>query len=335
MPVRNASETIDGAVGSIVEQTLRSWELIIVDDGSTDASPELAKIWAQRDPRIRLERSPAPGIVPALNHGLACSGGQYVARMDADDVSAPTRLERQAALLNSERDVTVVSCLVGYGGDASSSAGYALHVEWINGLIAPEQIALNRFIDAPVAHPSVMFRRSAVERFGGYREGAFPEDYELWLRWAAAGAKFAKIPERLLTWNDSPSRLSRTSSRYSPDAFFQIKAAYIVAAVREIFRRTGKTRPIFVWGGGRPTRKRAAFLEGEGLSLAGYIDIDPKKARGRLGGHGAPILLPENLPPPDQAFVLTYVANRGARDLIRQWLAGVGYLEGRDFVVCA
>src|SRR6185436_16591977 len=114
-----------------------------------------------------------------------------------------------AFLRTSEnRPIGLVGCLVEFGGDRSASEGYALHVDWINALTTPDEIALNRFVESPLAHPSVMFRRELVEKHGGYRAGDFPEDYELWLRWMEAGARMGKVPRVLLTWQDGPGRLS-------------------------------------------------------------------------------------------------------------------------------
>ena len=196
---------------------------------------------------------------------------------------------------------------------------------------SPEAIALNRFVESPVANPSVLFRRELVERHGAFRAGNFPEDYELWLRWLDAGVRIAKVPAPLLTWHDGPNRISRTDPRYAPDAFFRVKAKWIA---RELARVAGE-REIFVWGAGRHTRKRAAHLAGHGVRIAGYIDVDAKKTGRGLGGTGVPVLAEGALPPPGNIFVLSYVTTRGARDYNRGQLTARDYVEGRDFLMCA
>lgn len=333
LPVRNAGGTIGRAIASIRAQTLHAWELVAVDDGSTDGTgKQLAEI-ARSEPRLRVVSRPAEGLVPALNAGLAAAQAPLVARMDADDEAHPRRLEAQAAWLAEAagRDLGLVGSLVAFGGDAAASAGYALHVEWINSLVTPEAIALNRFVESPLAHPSVMFRRELVARHGGYCAGDFPEDYELWLRWLDAGVRMAKVPEVLLTWHDGQARLSRTDMRYDPAAFYRTKARWLA---REL-ERIGAGREIWVWGAGRPTRKRAAELAAHGVRLAGYIDVDAKKTTPALGGSGPPVIGPAGLPEPGRCLVLGYVASRGARELIRAALRARGYAEGRDFLMCA
>jgi glycosyltransferase involved in cell wall biosynthesis len=336
LPVFNGAATLGRAVASLRTQTLTAWELLLVDDGSTDETLGIADALRREDPRVRVLVRRRAGIVAALNAGLSAARGAFIARMDADDVAHPERLAAQAAFLDAPENTAIglVGCRVEFGGNRATAAGYALHVDWTNGLVTPDEIALNRFVESPFAHPSVMFRRELLERFGGYRDGDFPEDYELWLRWLDAGVRMAKVPQALLTWHDSPDRLSRTAARYDPEAFFRTKAPWIA---RELMRNemSRGARPVWVWGAGRPTRKRAAHLGTHGVTVAGYIDVDAKKATPALGGRGVPVVTPENLPAPEHAFVLGYVSSRGARDFIRAALLARGYREGSEFLLCA
>ncbi len=330
LPVHNAGRTLSRAIDSLRAQTFTDWELLAVDDGSTDATPGILAAAACDDPRVRVLRIEKSGIVAALNSGLAAAGAPLVARMDADDEARPTRLARQVALLAARPEIGVCATQVEFGGDPVAHRGYALHVEWTNSLTTPEEIALNRFIESPVAHPSVMFRRELVVAHGGYREHNWPEDYELWLRWLEAGVRFAKVPEPLVVWNDPPERLSRTDPRYSNDAFYACKCHYLV---RWLLREIDPARPIYLRGAGRPTRQRFAHLVAHGVVPAGYVDVDPRKIGGRIGG--LPVLAPDSLPPPDRCFVLGAVGSRGAREFIRAQLRTQGRVEGRDFLMVA
>jgi glycosyltransferase involved in cell wall biosynthesis len=328
LPVRNGAPTLERAIASIRRQTWRDWELVVVDDGSTDGTGNVLAAARREDARIRVLHQPAAGLVAALNTGLAAARGTVVARMDADDESHPNRLARQKAWLDTRPELGVVSCLVEFGGDRVANAGYALHVDWLNEVCSATEIGLNRFVESPLAHPSVMFRRSLVERLGGYRAGHFPEDYELWLRWLEDGVAMAKVPEPLITWHDTPGRLSRSDSRYDPEAFFRLKAEYVARHLARIGRTT-----VWIWGAGRPTRKRAAMLMAHGVTIAGYIDVDRKKTGVRIAG--VPVLAAEDLPEVDGRFILSYVSKRGARDWIRGELGRRNYVEGRDFLACA
>lgn len=330
LPAFNAGKTLRRAVRSIVDQTCDAWELILIDDGSTDDTLALARSCAAQEPRIRVVSQPHKGIVDALNRGIACARAPLIARMDADDESHPDRFAQQLAVMNQQPSVGVVGSLVQFGGDASEASGYALHVAWLNTILTPEDIALQRFVESPFAHPSVMFRRALVDQFGGYQAGDFPEDYELWLRWLDSGVRMAKVPRVLLTWNDLPSRLSRQDPRYLPEAFYRCKAVYLARWLRA---RVNPPRPILVWGAGRLTRRRVEHLTNEGISLGGYIDIDPRKIGRRYGEQL--VIGPGQLPEPRTCFVLGYVAKRGARELARAHLCRRGFVEGRDFLMVA
>ena len=329
LPVYNAALTLDDALESIQAQTFQAWELVLVDDGSTDDSAERATARMRSDPRLRLLRLSHRGLVPALQVGLAAARRPLIARMDADDWMHPDRLQEQVRYLHEHPEIGVVGCQVDFGGDPAAQAGYSLHVEWLNRLLTPAAIARERFIESPLAHPSVLFRRALLEPFGGYAEGPFPEDYELWLRWLDAGVKMAKVPRVLLTWRDGPNRLSRTDPRYGPEAFYALKARWLA---RELERHR-RGRSLWIWGAGRPTRLRAALLEHHGQPIAGYIDIDPRK-QGRVL-QGRRVVGPEAIPSPETTMVAGYVAKRGAHLIARTALGQRGFVEGEDFWLAA
>lgn len=327
MPVRDAAATVAAAVRSVQAQTEPDWELIAIDDGSADDSLARLRALAAGDARIRLLAEPPRGLVTALTRGLEAARGAFIARLDADDICLPERLARQRRHLETHPGVGVVACRVIFGGDARA-AGYARHVDWTNRLLSAEAIALARFVESPLAHPSVMFRRELVAHHGGYREGDFPEDYELWLRWLEAGVRIEKLPEPLLVWNDAPRRLSRRDPRYSPEAFHRVKAGYLARWLA--FHNPHHPR-VVVWGAGRVTRRRARALLDAGVEATAYVDIDPRKTGRSLGGR--PVIDPAALPARGACFVVSCVSSAGARELIEARLAAAGYRPGLDYVL--
>lgn len=330
MPCYNACSTVERAVTSIQRQTYSNWELIVIDDGSSDDSAARVENLAKHDQRIQLIRRNHTGVVEASNHGLSIARGGLIARMDADDVSRPLRLERQVQTLSQHPELGAVSCLAHFAGDPTSAGGYAHHVHWANQCVTPEQIALNRFIDLSVPHPTLMFRRSLIENYGAYRAGDFPEDYEMILRWISNGTKIGKVTEVLFDWHDPPSRLSRNDHRYNMAAFHQCKAPYLAQAIAA----SGcADRELWIWGAGRPARKCARPLEQAWTQASGFIDIDPRKI-GRII-HGGPVVGVENLPDIAQSVIVSYVGTRGAREIIRNDLLATGRKEGHDFWISA
>ncbi len=332
MPVRNAAASLPAALDSLFAQTLGDFEIVAVDDGSTDggATRAVLRAHARRDARLRVLDRPHGGIVAALTAGLAAARGDAIARMDADDVCHPRRLERQAAFLDAHPEVGLVSCLAAFGGDPEAARGYKAHLDWANGLVTPGDIRLGLFRESPLPHPTVMFRAELPGRLGGYRQGPFPEDYELWLRWSEAGVAMAKLPEALVVWNDPPGRLSRTDPRYDPEAFHRIKAGYLA---RQLARINPHHPAILVAGAGRITRRRAEHLLAHGVAITAWLDIDPRKVGKVVAGR--PVLALSEVPPPSACFVVPYVASRGATEDIAAFLTRRGFVLGRSFLPAA
>ncbi|WP_299455354.1 glycosyltransferase [uncultured Microscilla sp.] len=326
LPFYNAEKTLVQAIESILAQTLPNFKLVLVNNASTDQSRAIAQSFVTKDDRVLLIDEPQPGIAYALNAGLAHITTPYIARMDADDIALPQRLEKQLSFLEQHPAIHLVSCLVQHQSTELQTKGYQRYVDWINTLITPTDISLHRFVESPLAHPSVMFRASAVKRWGNYRQGNFPEDYELWLRWLGQGAHMAKVSETLLVWNDTPTRLSRTDARYSPQEFYKTKAYYLAQWLQ---KHNIYAPNIWVWGAGKLSRKRARLLEQSGTSIQGYFDLS---SHHRLN---VPCLHFHDIPPPGKCFIVSYVGNWGARDQIRAHLLKLGYCEGIDFLLAS
>lgn len=268
--------------------------------------------------------------MPALNLGLDQARGRFIARMDADDVAHPERLGRQRAHLEANPTLGLVAARVVFDGDRVRGAGYARYVDWTNDVLTHDAIRLASFVESPFAHPSVMFRADVVARFGGYSDGAFPEDYELWLRWLAAGVRMEKLPEALLVWRDHPDRLSRRDPRCDADAFDRLRAEYLARWLADV---NPHHPAVIVWGAGRVSRRRAARLAAHGIEVTAWIDIDAKKIGRAL--RGVAIVAPDALPKPGECFVVSYVGSHDARDLIAGQLARRGYQAGIDYVLAA
>lgn len=330
MPCYNCGETVARALDSLLAQTCVDFEVVAVDDGSTDDTASVLGEYARRDGRVRAFTIGHGGVITAANAAIEAARGTYIVRMDADDESLPDRLSAQAALLDDDPDVGVVGCRVRFGGCREQCAGYAHYVDWTNTLLDHDAISLNRFVEFPVPNPSIMFRRECLESHGSYRDGDFPEDYELLLRWLEAGVRMAKADEELLVWNDPPGRLSRTHPRYDVDAFYRIKTEYLA---RWLAANNPHHPVVHILGSGRTTRKRADLLLAHGVEFAAYYDVDPRKI-----GHvvnGVTVVDRRHVPPPDEAFCIPYVASRGAREDITAFLEERGYVLGRDFICAA
>ncbi|NDV25055.1 glycosyltransferase [Desulfovibrio sp. JC010] len=328
MPCYNCASTVGAAIESILGQSFEDLELVAVDDGSTDNTAEVLREYAGRDTRLKPIFRDHEGVVGAANAAIEEASGQYIARMDADDTALPERIAKQAALLDRDPQTGLTACRVGFGGDREKNGGYAHYVDWINTLVGADEISLNRFVEFPFANPSIMMRKELIAAHGPFRDGDFPEDYELVLRWLEAGVKMQKVDEELLIWNDPPDRLSRNHPKYTVEAFYRIKSEYLF---RWLQRQIGPDLKVGIIGSGRTSRKRYRMLENLGVETAFYVDVDPRKVGMLI--HGKKVLHRDEIPTAGDTFLLSYVASWGARDEVAQFLDARGYVMGRDYLL--
>lgn len=340
LPVRDGARTLGAALESLRAQTSTDFRLFVIDDGSRDETPELLRREQGRwgaCPGLTIIRLEEPaGIAAALAVGAAAARDHpFLARQDADDRSLPPRLERQRAFLESHPEVALVATDVRLESAAPITDGWRRYERWLRACGTPEEIARNLWIESPLPHPTVMLRREAYDRAGGYREGPWPEDYDLWLRMHRAGAQMAKLSEELYVWTDHPMRASRTQPQYRPEQFLACKAHHLAAFLGG--------RSVIVWGAGRDGRRTARALLREGARITAFLDIDPRKT-GRKA-YGLPIreagswlaepVRSDAQPGENRPIVLVAVGLEGAREVIRPRLLGAGLVEGDDFLCVA
>jgi glycosyltransferase involved in cell wall biosynthesis len=324
LPVRNEERFLPAALASLFRQTLTSWELIAVDDGSTDETPAILNEASHRDPRVRVLRPSRRGLVTALNAGLDACCAPFVARMDGDDISHPRRLEIQADFLADNPTVGLVACSFRHFPRHHLRSGMLAYEEWQNGLASHDTILRDLFVESPFVHPSVMFRKDAVLAVGGYRDLGWAEDYDLWLRLASTGIRFGRIPLNLFFWRERPERATRTMSEYSGEAFRECKVHHLKKGFLN-----GKSEVVLA-GAGLEGRAWSRALHKEGIRIVLWVDVDPRKVGRNL--HGAPVISHLDLTAGNGTKVLATVGTRGARKQLRQWAERAGFTEGLDFL---
>ena len=231
MPVYNSDRYLARAVESILGQTFGDFEFVVIDDGSTDRSREILEDYARRDLRIRLVRRPNTGYSRALNEALGLSRGEFLARMDSDDVAYPDRFARQIEFLRSRPDCLAVGCQVRQinpdGVPLRSSAHEVDHDAIVARLLTGA--------GAEIPHPGVIMRGEAVKDLGGYRVEFEPvEDLDLYLRLADRG-RLANLPEVLLDYRQHFQSVNQTRNEQ------QVRLAGQVVA--EALARRGQPIP--------------------------------------------------------------------------------------------
>jgi glycosyltransferase involved in cell wall biosynthesis len=232
IPAYNSERYLRAAVQSILEQTYREFELIAVDDGSTDRTTPILQEFAGRDPRVRVISRPNTGIAGALNDGLAAARGEFIARMDADDIALPQRFERQLAYMREHPDCVLLGSRVTlvdpYDTPLWDTDQATDHKEIESWLLEARGWAL--------IHPAVMMRTDAVRRIGGYRSDYVPiEDMDLFLRLLDTGGRLANLPDVLLHYRQHPTSANHTR--------FEEQEAKRRACVAEAYGRRGLMMP--------------------------------------------------------------------------------------------
>jgi glycosyltransferase involved in cell wall biosynthesis len=327
MPCYNAAGTLPETLASLDRQSLSDFEVVAIDDGSQDQTYEVLRQKAFRDSRYRVLTRPHAGIISALNDGLSHCCSALVARMDADDIAFPHRLEHQVTFLNDHPELAVAGCLVEGFPHGQVREGFRIYIDWLNSLTTDRDIRREMFVESPLAHPSVVFRREWVEKVGGYQERGWAEDYDLWLRLYLAGARFGKISEILLKWREYPQRLTRSDSRYSVENFLRAKAYYLARGP------LANRDAVIIWGAGMMGRRLCKQLMLNDCPVVGFIDVDPKKI-GKTR-RGLPVRGTEEIPAWLKRYscpaLLSAVGARGARRLIRNQLNTLGLREGMDW----
>ncbi len=326
LPVRDAARTLGAALASLRRQTLADWECVAVDDGSRDGSADLLAAAAARDARLTLVTTPPAGLVGALTAGLAHCRGPYVARMDADDVMRRDRLARQVAALEAAPALAGVGAHVRFFPRRDMTDGLRAYERWLNGVATPADVRAEAFVECPIAHPTLLIRRTVLAAFG-YRDTGWAEDYDLVLRLLAAGHDIGVLPRRLLAWRDGPARLTRTHAAYSLERLTACKAHFLAAGF------LAAADDYVLWGYGGTGRALFRSLARLGKRPSHIVEVHA----GRLGNriHGAPVISPEALAALPRRPLVASVAGAAARGEIRAFLAGLGWVETRDYLCAA
>ncbi len=325
LPFQKEGEWLGEAIRSILHQTFRDWELLLIENGADAETLQVARQYAAIDPRIQLTGTAQHGIAAALNKGLAFAGGKYIARMDADDVNMPERFRKQFDYLERNTETAVISCMTHFHPDGNKGEGFGHYMNWQNSIISPQDHFFNRFIESPLSHPTVMFRKSLIDQFGNYAVDPIPEDYELWMRWLSKGVQFCKIPELLFLWRDHDQRLSRTSTNYSSEKFLELKVKFL----SEYLLQNHPDRKYIICGAGTAARKKSEALHKRGVFIHGYTDVKNRKIPSAF-------FIPANSIRSGEAYYyISFVGGRGKSDEVRGFLKSKELLEGQDFIMAS
>lgn len=274
MPVRNAMPYLSDCLTSIAEQTFNNWELIAVNDHSSDSSEAILKEFALRDSRVKLLNNRGKGIIEALRSAYLESDGELIHRMDADDIMPNRKLETLVGLW--QKGSVVTGKVKYFSDDWLVGLGFQNYESWINGLMDKSDLWADLYMECPIPSPAWLIHRDDMNRIGGFDCDLLPEDYDLCFRMYASGLNVVCSKEIVHYWRDSQNRTSRKNEIYFPMSYYPLKVHYFLEL-------EAKDAPLILWGAGKKGKLIARLLLDQKRNFTWMTD-NPKKVGVEIAG---------------------------------------------------
>ncbi len=269
-PFKNTEAYLADCIQSILEQTYTNWELLIVDDSSTDESYKIVNAFAETDSRIKLFKNHGNGIIDALQLAFKHSKGDFITRMDSDDIMLPNKLEvlLQHLIANGKKHVAIG--LVEYFSETGVGEGYKSYETWLNNLTKMGNNYSEIYKECVIPSPCWMAFRSDFIACDAFNPNIYPEDYDLTFRFYKNQIKCIPCNEILHKWRDYSTRTSRTHVHYAQNHFTELKTHHFL----DIDYNT--TKKLIIWGAGTKGKLIAKILIEQNIPFEWICD-NPKK----------------------------------------------------------
>jgi len=322
IPFKNTAPFLRNCFDSILEQTTENWEVIAINDGSSDTSFEIVKHYANSDSRIKVFNNNGSGIIEALRTSYSFSKGKFITRMDSDDIMKPERIEIMAADLEKKGMGHLAIGQVKYFSEKGISDGYDRYEKWLNMLTAQGTNYSEIFKECVIPSPCWMVHRKDLEACEAFEPNRYPEDYDLTFRFYEKGLKIIPSNRVLLLWRDYDNRTSRTSEHYAHNYFLDIKLHYFIKLHLDI-----KT-DLVVWGAGNKGKTIAKALIDKNIDF-NWICNNPKKIGKEI--YGKILMSVDSLENIAKSQTIITVANTDEQQTIRTYFAKLGKLNMVDY----
>ena len=273
MPVKNTGAYLGDCVQSIVNQEFQDWELIAVNDQSRDNSTEILNNCSNKDKRIKTLDNRGDGIIDALRTAYTASKGDFITRMDSDDLMTKDKLLLMYEQLRNSGKGNVAVGLVEYFSDTNLGEGYKQYAQWLNHLTLAEANFSDIYKECTVPSPCWMIYRDDLIRAGGFDSNVYPEDYDLAFRFRKHGLKIAGVMKVIHHWRDYGSRTSRIHEHYSDNLFSKLKVFHFLDQDRD------KSKKLILWGAGAKGKQVAQLLNNENVKFRWICNNEKKIGR--------------------------------------------------------
>lgn len=311
---------------SIRAQSYSSWEVLAINDHSTDESEAIVAKYVKKDSRFKLVQNKGQGIIPALQTGYEQCAGSFITRMDSDDIMLPNRLAHMHASLVDYGTGHVAVGQVRYFSHRGISDGYDRYEKWLNALTEKGRNYEEIYKECVIPSPCWMVHRSDFEKCEGFTPNRYPEDYDLTFRFYRHQFKIIPCQEVLHHWRDYDTRTSRTHEHYAQNYFLDIKVHYFLELDYD------KNRPLVIWGAGFKGKTVAKKLLERGIAFLWLCD-NPKKIHKKI--YGIPLAHFHELESLEKPQSIITVANEAAQNEIKAYLDGLKLNTSNDsFFFC-
>lgn len=307
MPAKNAEPFIETCLQSIIQQSYSNWELVVVNDHSTDETLAILQKYAEKERRITFLNNDGDGIIDALNHGYKKAKGEYITRMDADDIMPKNKLGTMVSLCDKN---LVITGKVRYISDGTLREGYIYYQDWLNSLADSEAHYSEIYRECVIPSPCWMMHKETFDKIGGFHSETYPEDYELCFRMYQNEIKVVSSKEVMHIWRDHPMRTSRNDDNYADNSFLKLKANFFLKVDHDV------THQLCIWGAGKKAKTLAKLLLEKGVEFV-WATENPNKIGKEI--YGKSIINPkEVLIDPQKTQLLLLVANKQEQKEIQQ-----------------
>lgn len=322
IPFKNTEVYLKECIDSILEQKYPHWEILAVDDHSIDDSRKVMDAYADLDSRIKVLQNKGTGIIEALRLAFSVSKGDFVTRMDSDDVMAPTKLASMVAALQTLGKGHLAVGKVTYFSERGISNGYERYEKWLNDLTETGSNFSELYKECVIPSPCWMAYRRDLEACGAFNTDRYPEDYDLTFRFFEKGLQCIPCKEVLHFWRDYDTRTSRTSVHYAQNYFLDIKLHYFLILHYQ------PNNNLVLWGAGTKGKTIAKQLVERQIDFKWLCDNPNKIGKQIYGKEMLHFKAMQGILNPQSIIT---VANAAAQAEIRSYLALLGQCEMKDY----
>lgn len=322
-PFKNTEAYLADCIHSILNQTFTNWELIIIDDGSTDESYKIVNAFAENEPRIKLFKNSGSGIIDALQLAFSHSKGDYITRMDSDDIMTPNKLEVLLNNLITFGKKHVAVGLVEYFSETGVGEGYKSYETWLNNLTKTGTNYSEIYKECVIPSPCWMIHRTDFIACDAFNPNLYPEDYDLTFRFYKHQFKCIPCDVVLHQWRDYSTRTSRTHIHYAQNHFTELKLRHFLDI------DYNKEKTITIWGAGTKGKLMASILIEEHIPFEWICD-NPKKIGKDI--YGKELKDFKTLSKLKNTQSLITVANKTAQKEIRAYLKKINKQPFTDYI---